>query len=205
MDSISKRLENKPTLYVIEGFDRIGKDTLLTDLQEQGLMDTYKLDSSNMPPYRHANDFIKSLHVFLQHQVKDLRKLAREGKDIVMARLEISDYVYSKLFGREMICDKYADQIAREFIITNIVLLWKDYGEYVKRCEILAGKKLAPSELEYSEEEFNKICKLYKECPETDYLIDYVTANTTREEMLDIVQDVIAWNRHDIDYNVISI
>lgn len=185
----------KPTLYVIEGFDRIGKDTLLDDLEERKLMKTYKLESSAMPPYRHKEEFISALHVFLSKQVEELHEIAKKGEDVVMARLEVSDYVYSNLFSRQMIADKYAEQISQDYDIVNVVFLWEDYLEYYDRCMKLAILEKKDLEIEYTKEEFDRICELYKKCPKVKYIVDNVESRTTREEILEMFEDIVAWDR----------
>ena len=65
-------------LNVIEGQDRTGKDTLLTDYKNKGY-NTFSPDTSKMPDYHSAEEFRKALKVFLIKQVEDMEALGYDN------------------------------------------------------------------------------------------------------------------------------
>ena len=117
------------------------------------------------PDYRNKELFIPWLKRFQKAQDHDLTKvyyeMLREKKDkLYMTRKYISDYVYSHLFDREEITIKNIRSIQRYFDIVPVVLLWKSYDEYLKRCERVEGNGLE-FHVEYTNDEYEKIQKLF--------------------------------------------
>lgn len=187
----------KHKLFIIEGFDRIGKSTTLKALSRripQAQIYIQPTDNDlpeeNMPNYREdVVGFTKWLDGYLSRQVDDL--LAYDC-DVIMARLFISDFVYSQLFERPEIARHYHEKIQEKFDIVHIVMLWASYTDYERRC------KECGSEVEYDYEEFINIERLYsrealKEMAsfgDKTICID-VTNNASEETVADIVEEHI--------------
>ena len=150
----------KHKLFIIEGFDRIGKSTTLKALARRVPQAKVYLQATDndtpekdMPNYRDdVIGFTKWLDKYLQKQVDDLLEY---DSDVIMARLFISDFVYSHLFDRPEIAKQYHKKIQEKFDIVHIVMLWASYTDYESRC------KCCGSEIEYDYEEFIKIERLY--------------------------------------------
>lgn len=145
----------KNKLIILEGPDKVGKDTILKNFSNKKI---YKYIQNNNPPdYR--NDFRKFekwLNNFLKNQSKELINL---NQNIIMARLFTSDYVYSTLFSRLSIIDEIYNTLSLNFDIHQIIILYKSYVQYIKRYY------LSSEEVEYTENEFNKIQSLFRNSP----------------------------------------
>lgn len=164
LDDKLEELINTPksTLHVLEGFDRIGKDSILAFFKksnEDENIEVYIQNPQGLPSYRNNPEEFKNwLKIYLKDQASDLCKLSLSGKeDVIMTRMFISDRVYGKLFNREPVAEMIRRTLSRYFEFRNVVLLWKDYDEYLKRCADCG------SEIEYSKEEFDKIQLLYED------------------------------------------
>lgn len=148
-------------LHIIEGFDRIGKDTLLDYIDKETSKlygDTLVYKQHNCPPdYHNKDEFVKWLDIFIRNQVLQLCELAKSYDDIYMARLLISDQVYSMLFHRDCIVEKYYNKILETFYkVDHTVLLFKDYDEYLKRLE-----RINDDVVEYDKTDFDRINNFY--------------------------------------------
>ena len=152
----------KKKLFILEGFDRIGKDTALLELKNK-FKDNKKLlvyiqdPNRKVPDYRDNEAFRSWLVNYLDNQSNELIKYSEKYNKIIMCRFFISDYVYSTLFNRENTAELYRERLEEYFEIHNIILLWHSYKDYLKRC---AKTK---SNIEYTIEEFDKIQTLYEE------------------------------------------
>ena len=169
-------------LIVIEGFDRTGKDTLLKDLYNINLPNTYIYfnDLEDLPDYNDQDDFLEWLNKFIVTQINMINELFEDYDNIIMTRFIITDEVYSTLFDREHTVLKYLEDLRDDIEIYNYCLLFKDYDEYLKRLKIIKD-----DDVQYSKEDFDKINNLYKEIL-NDYnsYIEYITADTSREFIL---------------------
>ena len=157
----SKILKKKPNLYVIEGFDRIGKDFILNKIKTIPFTDGSNFvvfsQHNNPPEYRNLSEFEAWLKPFLENQADELISLSgSDNKDIIMSRLFSSEAVYSELFKRNNCVDNIFYKLKNYFNIKQIIILYSSYDQYLKRCNLLN------TDIEYSEEEFNKINNLYK-------------------------------------------
>jgi len=187
----------KHKLFIIEGFDRIGKSTTLKALsrripQAQVYIQPTDNDKpeADMPNYRDdVIGFTKWLDGYLKRQVDDLMKY---DSDVIMARLFISDFVYSHLFDRPEVAKQYHERIKEKFDIVHIMMFWTTYTDYVRRC------KECKSDIEYDYEEFIRIEKLYdidasKEMNSFgDKVIRIdVSCNASQESVADVVEERI--------------
>ena len=171
-------------LIIIEGFDRCGKDTLMSDLSNfNNDFYIYDNDLTGLPKYdKEQGKFLDWLNAFIDKQINDLNELFKIYDIIVMCRLLISDEVYSTLFNREHTTIKYMDKLQNVEII-NYCLLFNNYDEYRKRLE-----KINDENIQYSYDEFNKINQLYKDKLELfnyKYYINYIYSYTTRRNVLE--------------------
>jgi hypothetical protein len=144
----------KHKLVIIEGPDRIGKDTILAGFDET-VFKRY-IQVNNPPDYRKIEEFEVWLADFLRQQANDLIKL---DCNIIMVRLFTSDYVYSSLFNRHSVIYEIFDILEEHFDFEQIIITYKDYDQYVNRCTI------ANCELEYTKDEFDTIQKYYLNSP----------------------------------------
>lgn len=151
-------------LITIEGFERCGKDQLLTNVKRMlpGLK-YYEQPTSESTgvSYRETEKFKVILEKHFSKMVDELSGLAEENNEVLVTRFLLSDNIYSDMFGREHILERILKS-SSTFELHPFTLLWKDYSEYLKRVEA------SGSEVEYSEEEFDVIqekfetyCKRY--------------------------------------------
>ena len=170
-------------LIIIEGFDRCGKDTLMSDLSKQDNdFYIYRNDLVGLPKYdKEQDEFLVWLNRFIKKQIDDLNELFKTYNTIVMCRLLISDEVYSTLFNREHTTIKYMDQL-KDIEIIHYCLLFKDYDEYCDRL-----KKIGDDKIQYTYEDFNKINQLYEDkLKESNYpyYIKYVYSYNSKRTIL---------------------
>lgn len=156
----------KKNLITVEGFDCIGKNTLINNIEKKGDIWNYVYhDDKDMkdnprPDYRNTEVFKEWLKRYQKDQDRDLIKVynyytSSVTPNIFLTRKYISDYVYSRLFGREEITIKNIRNIKRYYNIVPILILWDSYDEYLKRCERIG------CEIEYTKEEYDKINKMF--------------------------------------------
>lgn len=172
-------------LICIEGFDRVGKDTLLhrvgadwykkVIVYEQPQVEDVGID------YRDSEAFSKYLENHFNRVVIDLKDLLKKPRCITMTRFLVSDNTYSNLFGRDHILQKVVDEnnlLDGEIKLNVFLLLWKNYDEYLKRIDATNGK------IEYSEEEFQKIQSMMEnEALKLDGFIMYVEHSTSKDDI----------------------
>ncbi len=171
-------LKEKCPLNIIEGFDRIGKDSFLSNLSSKAYKNgaVYIQHPVNLPSYRkEPEEFVKWLKIYLEDQANDLIKLSNYS-GVTMTRLFVSDAVYGHLFDRKPVAEHVRRRLARYFDFNSISLIWKDFSNYVQRCEFVN------EELEYSKEEFERIQNLYRIETEKDNIIE-VEHSISREDL----------------------
>ena len=171
-------------LIVIEGFDRCGKDTLMSDLLNlHNDFYIYGNDLTGLPKYdKEQEEFLVWLNKFINKQVNDLNELFKTHDTIVMCRLLISDEVYSTLFNREHTTIKYMDQL-KDVEIIHYCLLFKNFDEYCDRL-----KKIGDENIQYDYENFNKINQLYLDKLQEvnyKYYINYIYSYTSKRSVLE--------------------
>ena len=87
----------------------------------------------------------------------DLLEISKTNKIILLSRLWISDNVYSDLFGRNHIVEKYfKDKFKDKFNIKTFILLWENFDNYITRLQNINEN------IEYEVDEFNHTIELYK-------------------------------------------
>ena len=188
----------KHKLFIIEGFDRIGKSTTLKALSRRIPEAKIYIQGTDqdqpeetMPNYREdVLGFSKWLDKYLRKQVDDLLKI---DKDVIMARLFISDYVYSNIFERPEIAKQYQKEIQEKFDIVHVVLIWNNYEEYTKRCRDCG------SEIEYDREEFIKVQNFYWTLAPNEMVhrgdrvtvVSDIKADTSAEDIADVIEKKI--------------
>ena len=171
-------------LFVIEGQDRAGKDTLLHDLEKMGLT-IFSPDTSYLPNYHNADEFRAALKLYLEKQTNDMINL--NVKDLYIARYQLSEYVYADLFNRPNLFEDYINNILKgHFKIKNIILLWDTYQDYLDRL-----KMINDDYIEYNEDDFNKIKNLYLKHKQPDDVVIYVKSNTTREDLITKAKQIL--------------
>ena len=147
----------KRKLLIIDAPDRAGKDTILNSMVPTRNLHVYKQNNTGIPHYRdQQDDFGTWLRNFLvrQNQLIIDQKVSHD-RDVVMARLFTSDYVYSEFFNRSSNIDQIYSELEPHFDFYQFIILFKDYDEYLERC------KVSESEIEYSKDEFDRIQYLY--------------------------------------------
>ena len=173
-------------LIVIEGFDRCGKDTLMTDFYELTMAQTYfnegKKDQQvyfdiffRKNPFdggytmsgglEETIDFIKNFK-FGEEEIDYLKSLG----------------VFSTLFNREHTTIKYMDKL-KDVEIIHYCLLFNDYDEYLNRLI-----KIGDSNVQYNKDEFNSINQLYIDILNSlnyKYHINYVYSYNSRRNILE--------------------
>ena len=170
----------KCPLNIIEGFDRIGKDSFLSNLSDKAYKNgaVYIQHPVNLPSYRkEPEEFVKWLKIYLEKQANDLIKLS-DYPAVTMTRLFVSDAVYGHLFDRKPVAEHVRRRLSRYFDFNSISLIWKDFPNYVQRCEFVN------EELEYSEEEFERIQNLYRIETKKENIIE-VEHSMSREDLYD--------------------
>lgn len=177
-------------LIVIEGFDRSGKDTLMQDLGNNDLPNTwvYFNDLAGLPKYdKEQEDFLNWLNRLIQMQVNKINELFDKYDNVIMTRFIVSDEVYSTLFNREHTVIKYLDQLRKDVQIINYCLLFNTWTDYLKRLELLEV-----DEAQYDNQDFYHINELYKnELYKYDgSRIFYIKYNTSK---LEILKDFVAY------------
>lgn len=170
----------KCPLNIIEGFDRIGKDSFLSNLSTKVYKNgaVYIQHPVNLPSYRkEPEEFVKWLKIYLEKQANDLIKLSNYPA-VTMTRLFVSDAVYGHLFDRKPVAEHVRRRLSRYFDFNSISLIWKDFPNYIQRCEFVN------EELEYSEEEFERIQNLYRIETKKENIIE-VEHSMSREDLYD--------------------
>ena len=172
------------TIIDIEGQDRAGKDTLLKDLEKEGFP-IFSPDISHLPDYHNPEEWKKALREFLIKQANDMDALKDDL--LIIARFQMSEYVYSELFNRTNLFEESVNEIIKDkFKFRNIILLWDTYEDYLERL-----KMINDDYIEYDEDYFNKIKNLYLKYKNPNDKVVYVKANTTREELIKIAKEFI--------------
>lgn len=147
-------------LICIEGFDRIGKDTLLDMIKERNTSENiyvYRSEPKNLPNYESKKEFTKWLDNYIRCQVMDLNSLFNHYDTIIMGRFVLSDIVYSEVFDRQQVTLPIVrDHLRLDVNIINFITKWESYTEYLSRLVDIN------EEPQYNTKEFNKINDAFK-------------------------------------------
>lgn len=174
-------MNDKPYLIVIEGQDRTGKDTLINNLVDKYNLYVYKQKPHEKTgvDYRNKEQYEKWVYNHIDTIYNDLIEISKNEKIILLSRLWISDNVYSDLFGRNHIVEKYfKDKFKDTFNVKTFVLLWQDFDNYIKRLNFIN------EEVEYEVVEFNKTIDLYKKYVEENDKILVIENCTSTDNIL---------------------
>lgn len=151
----------KPTLLILEGPDRVSKDTILAHKYDNFI--SYSAIKEPPPDYKSdQSNFLKYLINLFKNQQSELINFGKNNKSILMVRLFTSEYVYSSLFNRKNIFNEfpnYINELSTIFDIQQLIILYHDYDQYLNRC------KTSNSEIEYTKDEFIKTKELYLNSP----------------------------------------
>lgn len=165
-------------LIDIEGFDRVGKDTLLNNLSNLPGLEIYR-----QPPvesfgvdYRDTKRFEPILREHFKKVISDLQKFDG-SKPVILSRFLLSDNVYSHMFIRERILEQEFNKVKDKFKLTTVLLLWDSFNDYVERV------KASGSVLEYEEDEFKYIQHYFERYLEGDYAILNVKHSDTEQDV----------------------
>lgn len=195
-------MTNTPYLIVIDGQDRTGKDTLINMLEDRDNIIVYRqrtCDDDNID-YRNKEQFEEYLKRQMQIVYEDIKKLHEENpnKHILTSRLWISDNVYSNMFGREHITEKYFKEKFKETFdgrILNYIMVWNSWSEFFQRMLYLEDEN---SKKEYSKSEFEKVRDLFIEevdkSEEKTHLY-YIINDISRESIYEIFINILKYNK----------
>ena len=132
----------QPKIYVIEGFDDIGKDWLFDRLKAivtnnpkySWFNDRYEfykpiIDRTKLPDYRKdPAKFQLWLFEHTQKEVQEINEILSSGKNVIIVRFLLTDLVYAEMFDRPNIVKCILDNEItlvnniENFIITVFVL-----------------------------------------------------------------------------------
>lgn len=178
----------KPVLLILEGPDRVSKDTILK--QNLNNITPYIPIKDSPPDYRNEQiDFVKCLNIFLKREIDELPAVFELcNNNIMMGRLFTSEYVYSSLFNRINLFKTSEhkndfNELSKIFDIRQLILLYHSYKQYLNRC------KSSNSKIEYSEEEFSKTQNLYLYSPYNE--ISNTTIMFTKDNTIDNITNFI--------------
>lgn len=192
-------MNDKPRLIIIEGFDRTGKDTLLKKFDEKHKGDQtfrayFQFPPKDIPRYREQPEaFRQWLIGWIGNQIDELIHYAEDGaKTQMIVRLLLTDKVYSTLFNREEVVNRFHEKVFEHFQVENHVFLFKDYDAYLRRLELIGD-----NEKEYSEEEFVKVNDLYYDTAEffeglgAKTKFYYISGDEFLDKYLDTIEESI--------------
>lgn len=158
-------MPKKGRLIILEGFDRTGKDHLLSTFDKRHQGDPsyrayFQVIPKDMPKYREEPEaFRQFLIKHIGNQVDELVHFKDNGaKTQMLVRLLLTDAVYSTLFNREEVVNRFHEKVFDNFQVENSIFLFKDFGEYLKRLQTIGD-----TTVEYPEDEFYRVNQLYLE------------------------------------------
>lgn len=165
-------MERKPKIFVIEGFDRIGKDTIFNLVKETFEKDPkyqwfleknefyiQDIDRSALPDYKKDPDnFFLWLVKHTKQEIRDINKILESGKNVIMVRFLLTDLVYADLFERPNIVECLAENECYE--IENFIMLWKSYDDYIARLECI-DPDIKLKDVEYDKPTFEYVQSIY--------------------------------------------
>lgn len=172
------------TIIDIEGFDRVGKDTLLSGLVKSfPNLQLYRQPTSESTgiDYRDSAKFSEFLRKHYKRMISDLAGMPSENP-IILSRFLVSDAVYSSMFGRENLLEQEFENSSMfgKVRIIPVILYWANYEEYLKRVN-----SDPDSIVEYSVAEFNTIQNKFINCAGKDAIVILVNDHDSRQDILD--------------------
>lgn len=179
----SKVKSQMKTIIDIEGFDRVGKDTLLSGLIKAfPNLQLYRQPTSESTGvnYRDSVKFSDFLRKHYKRMISDLAKLPSENP-IILSRFLVSDAVYSSMFGRENLLEQEFEKskLFGKVRIIPVILYWANYEEYLKRVN-----SDPDSIIEYTASEFNEIQNKFINSAGKDAIVILVNEADSRQDIL---------------------
>lgn len=174
---------SKIRLICLDGGDRCGKDEVMSHLDPNKFI-VYKQPETEAQDtdYKNPEKFKVFMLKYIRKVLNDLYTLSKMNpnkKPIVMSRLLLCDNVFSDIYGREHVVEKYfGREIATNFDITNYIMLFADYDEYVNRIKIINGT------IDFDKEELDNIAKLYYKYKQDNDMVKLICANDSKEKEL---------------------
>lgn len=178
-------MDLRKRLICVEGFDEVGKDTLLNRVRVDWnrkviLYEQPQVEDTGVD-YRDSAKFSEYLKKHFSRVVKELDELLSKPRCVMMTRFLVSDNTYSEMFGRERLLEKFVraqNLLKPDVELKTFLILWKSYGEYLKRVAATHQR------IEYTEEEFTRVQDLMaREAQKLDGHIMLVAHETTKDEV----------------------
>lgn len=177
-------MEKKINIICLEGHDRTGKETIMNMLDFNDFL-IYRQKSSEEEGVDYKNpekyeEFVRNHVRKVLDDLYTMSKLNGTDRPIVLTRLWLSDNVFADLFGRNHVVEKYfLREIEANFDVTNYIMLWRNYEEYVTRVKMIGGTvDFTSKEFDDTVSNFNQY-KTYK-----DY-VRLIDATDTKEDVYD--------------------
>lgn len=202
----SKESNKKIKLWVLDGHDCTGKDEIMNHLSfdnylvyKQPTMEDQNVDYKDKEAFK--NFMLRHIRKVLD-DLYTMSKLNGTDRPIVMSRLLVCDNVFSDLYDREHIVEKYfGKEIETNFDVTNYIMLFAEYSEYCKRVRMVEGT------IDFTPEEFDNIVSLYNIHKSPTDKIKLIYANDTKEkELSDFIvasyKDTPSYKRENSLYEV---
>ena len=140
-------MQDKGRLIILEGFDRTGKDHLLNTFHQRHANDSdyrayFQVIPEDMPKYREEPEaFRQFLIKHIGKQVDDLVNFKNNGIKVQMlVRLLLTDAVYSTLFSREEVVNRFHQKVFDNFNVENNIFLLEVYRNIVTRLMWTAAR-----------------------------------------------------------------
>jgi len=165
----------------MDGHDRSGKDTIMDSLSFDDYLvykqpETEDQDVDYKDPEKFKNFMVKYIRKVLD-DLYTMSKMNGTDRPIVISRLLLCDNVFSDIYGREHVVEKYfGKEIETNFNVINYIMLFRDYEEYVKRVEMIG------STIDFTEKEFDDIVSNYNHYKSDKDIVKLIDATDSKEK-----------------------
>lgn len=175
---------NKIRLICLEGHDRTGKGTLLKNLKNQVsdflVYNPVSVEEERVD-YKDPKQFEEWIRKVIRKVLDDLYtiyKLNGVSKPIVMDRLLLTDNVFSDIFGRKHIVEKYfSKEIETNFNLTNYIMLWRNPKEYISRVKLLGENQ------DFTEKEIDDLANLFNHYKDKEDIVKLIDNDDTPKDI----------------------
>lgn len=177
-------MSSKIRLIVLEGHDRCGKDSLMDMLDFNDFL-IYKQPETEAQDtdYKNPEKFEKFMIKWIRKVLDDLytmSKLNGTDRPIVMSRLWLTDNVFADLYNRNHVVEKFfIREIEANFDVTNYIMLWRNYEEYVDRMKAIGCT------IDFTQQEFEDIVSNFNQYKKSSDYVRLVDNTDTREDIYD--------------------
>lgn len=174
---------HKIKLICLDGHDRCGKDEVMNHLDPNKFI-VYKQPETEAQDtdYKNPEKFKAFMVKYIRKVLNDLYTLSKQNsnsKPIVMSRLLLCDNVFSDIYNREHVVEKYyGREIETNFDVTNYIMLFASYDEYVKRIEKINGT------IDFTAKELDDILSLYHLYKQDKDIVKLIYADDSKEKEL---------------------